>query len=65
MADYKTYSVTILLENGGNLEKRIKRSAQERDISFESALQEAVDIGLWKHLEQSMDVVESAYRSTT
>ena len=61
MASYKTYTITILLEDDGSLEQRISRSANERGISFESALSEAVEIGLWVHMERNMDLVESAY----
>lgn len=63
MAKFKTYSVTILLEEGSELEKRIQESAQMRGIDFTSALQESVDLGIWGHMSRNLDLVDRTYRS--
>lgn len=63
MANFKTYSVTVLLEEGSELEKRIQESAQMRGIDFTSALQESVDIGVWGHISRNLDFVDRVYRS--
>lgn len=65
MANYNTYSVKILLEKGSSLEERIRRSAQERGISFQAALEEVIKIGLWKHMERNLDFVERVHCSKT
>lgn len=59
MAEYKHYKVEILIEQGGDLEKKIQQSAQSRGITFQQALQEAVDIGIWNHIRQNIDMVDS------
>lgn len=61
MAGYKTFTVNIVLQDGGDLMKRIQTSADNRGISFQDALQEAVDIGCWGHIERNLEMVDRAY----
>ena len=60
MAGYKTYTVKILLEDGSDLMQRIQKSADTRGISFQEALEEAVQIGSWRHIADNLDFVNRA-----
>lgn len=46
MAELKYYSLKIPIDPKGELHNRIKQSAEERGISFETALDEAVQVGI-------------------
>lgn len=52
------YTVSVPLQKDGDLMQRIQASADARKISFDAALSEAVNIGLWKHIERNIDMVD-------
>lgn len=58
MGKIQSYTVNIVLEEGSELMKRIAASAEARGISFCAALEEAVNIGLWPHIERNVSMVE-------
>lgn len=58
MGKIQSYSVNIVLEEDGDLMHRIQASAEARGISFQTALEEAVNIGLWPHIARNLDMVD-------
>lgn len=54
----KFYTVSIPLEKGGDIVRRLESIAEVRGTSFESILDDAVNIGLWKHIERNLDLLE-------
>ena len=58
MAKFEHYKVEILIEEDSDLEKKIQQSAQLRGITFQQALQEAVNIGIWNHIRRNIDLVD-------
>ena len=65
MGKIQFISVNIALEEDGELIRRIKASADARGISFETALEDVVNIGLWPHITRNMDLVDRLSKETT
>lgn len=60
MSKIAFHTVSIALEEDGELMQRLQASAAARGISFETALEDAVNIGLWPHIARNMDLIERA-----
>lgn len=58
MGKIQSYTISIVLDTDSDLMRRIQASADERGISFRTALEEAVNIGLWPHIERNLNMVE-------
>lgn len=58
MGSIKSFTVTIVLEEDGDLIRRLKKSAAARGIHFETALEEAVNIGLWPHISRNLEMAD-------
>ena len=65
MENIKFIPVNVLLEDGGELMARIQASADARGISFEAALEEVVNIGLWPHISRNLDLLERLSKEAT
>lgn len=62
MAIYKRKRVTVVMEEGSDLDLRVQAYAELRGISYSQALQESVDIGLYPHMRCNLDLLERIYR---
>ena len=58
MGKIKSFTVSIVLDEDSDLMRRIQDSADTRGISFRTALEEAINIGLWPHIERNLNMVE-------
>ena len=58
MGKIKFYTITVAMEESGDLISRLEGVAGARGTSFESILDDAVNIGLWKHIERNLDLLE-------
>lgn len=58
MGKIQSYNISIVLDSDSDLMRRIQASADEREISFRTALEEAVNIGLWPHVERNVSMME-------
>lgn len=58
MAIYKRKRVTVVIEEGSDIDRRVQAYAELRGISYSQALQEAVDIGLNPHMRCNLDLLE-------
>lgn len=61
---YRRVSVTILIEKGSDLEKRIQEYAEEDDISFREAASFAARLGITHHMMGNLDLLLRSHKNT-
>lgn len=62
MAIYKRKRVVIVIEEGSDIDRRVAAYAKLRGVSYNQALQESVDVGVYPHMRCNLDLLERIHR---
>lgn len=62
MAIYKRKRVTVVIEEGSDIDRRVQSYAELRGITYSQALQESVEVGLHPHMRCNLDMLERIYK---
>ena len=63
MSNLSFYRVNIPVDTESSLYTRIVDSAQKRNISIETVIQEVATIGIWRLMEDNLRYVNMAYEN--
>ena len=62
MEIYKNKRVVIVIEEGSDIDRRVQAYAKLRGKSYNQALQESVEVGVYHHMRSNLELLERIYR---
>jgi len=62
MAEFKHYSVTVLIEEGSELDRRLMAIARAEGINKKEAVKRAAETGIYHHMRSNLELMERGIR---
>lgn len=62
MAEFKRYSVTVVIQEGSELDRRLMALARAEGISQKEAVERAAGNGIYHHIRRNMEIMELGIR---
>jgi len=62
MAEFKHYSVTVLIQEGSELDRRLMALARSEGINQKEAVERAAGNGIYHHMRRNLELMERGIR---
>lgn len=62
MAEFKSYSVTVVIQEGCELDRRLMAIARAEGISTKEAVERAAGNGIYHHIRSNLEIMERGIR---
>ena len=62
MPEFKHYSVTVLIQEGSELDRRLMAVARAEGISKKEAVKRAAEAGIYHHMRRNLELMERGIR---
>lgn len=64
MSEFKNYSVTVLIEGGSDLDRRLEAIARAEGVRKEEAVRRSVISGIYHHMCRNLELMERGIRKS-